>query len=1279
MADKEVIVRVKVEGLSAGAIEVQKLNVQFAQLNKEYKDLQKTVAANRGNATQDQITKLASLAAQMKDNKNAQADYTKTMNAADDSLNKMRRDLIILKDNYANAGAAARENMAPAILDLNNKILASEAAIGVHQRNVGNYPQFTQTAAGGLQQLTGVVGGTTGAIGDAVSSMATAGGAAGVFTVIIGALASAWNAANENVKKYLESADKLKYGGSGFQQDAGESLKDTTKRARGGVTEGNRLESEAKNRLTLNQYNTEEEKKQLELQILEGQQMQKDNRDLLTSLGKNRDLGTSIKDQVGWKLKYRELLKEEEKLNDSKLEKETEWEAMEAKLTQQREIVSSLESTKADKEKASIEAATIANKLVKEKTEFLDNQIVNINAIAEMTATQEVVEDKVNGLLKEKNTILKEYEADQIKINKLERAAEKDGKSALKDKTDAQKEYSKNVKAAFESETALAKLQAGGNIEAQKGALKLRYDQEVQMEGTTNTQKLLLKKQYELEIIKLDQLALANYESEQNKKKASLNTKYILDLKDITLNEEQKSAIRNKYNSDIESIDKDIADRRKALLQKSLTDDVNITNEVNQQRLKAQQKYQDDLAKLEASKKETVKAKSDLKAQFDADLKEVEEYNKKRVHLVDDLQSQLEAEEAKGRGPSGADPEKIAAIQAQMNAEKKAIQDANDQKISIQKKYNEAVKALDLKFTSNKAEYDKKKAELDASLKDELSSITDANSMKLTIQKKYENDVKAVQAKKLDKSESDKEIAVITDRLTVQLAKVKEYEKDIDEIDKKTLADKKETAKKSLDEAIKAIEKEKKAIIDAKKGTGEDLNTNQLYELEKETQSKILALRTDFVDQSAKLDADYYAKKTAALEQQLATDLELTEGNAQAQEDIKKKYTEDVLQINADAAITAQNALLAEVEAVKAAEEQKRQFKIASGEWDKERLIIDEANKLQIMEATNQSQFDIQRIKLQQQHDAEVTAAKKTGADVNLINQKYAALNAQITKAEMATKLSVVADFAGVLSDVLGKNTAAGKAAAVAQATINTYLAASQALATYPPPFSYIAMAAAIITGIMNVQKIIAVDTTIKSTGGAKTPAGYAEGGKIKEGVTIRKSDEDNTINIVGTEADKTTGGKITSGIPVKTATKDDKLIAVNDTETVITDEQMKKLGGPDAMAAAGVPGYFKSYKASEPAKVMPQLGSGVINNLKFPGFVNGGFIGSQPPTIQTGGFNMNELNNLMLSMRQNIESIDTKSDAINSRVDRLQVIQDVNKLNLAQKELTVINQTSRI
>lgn len=104
----------------------------------------------------------------------------------------------------------------------------------------------------------------------------------------------------------------------------------------------------------------------------------------------------------------------------------------------------------------------------------------------------------------------------------------------------------------------------------------------------------------------------------------------------------------------------------------------------------------------------------------------------------------------------------------------------------------------------------------------------------------------------------------------------------------------------------------------------------------------------------------------------------------------------------------------------------------------------------------------------------------------------------EIDKAETAAKIEnaqKISALLGGLSDVMGRETAAGKAFAVAQATIDTYLAAQkayQSMAGIPvvgPTLGAIAAGVAVAGGIKNVKSIMAVKTPAGSGGGASAPS----------------------------------------------------------------------------------------------------------------------------------------------------------------------------------------------
>jgi len=106
---------------------------------------------------------------------------------------------------------------------------------------------------------------------------------------------------------------------------------------------------------------------------------------------------------------------------------------------------------------------------------------------------------------------------------------------------------------------------------------------------------------------------------------------------------------------------------------------------------------------------------------------------------------------------------------------------------------------------------------------------------------------------------------------------------------------------------------------------------------------------------------------------------------------------------------------------------------------DQEKQLIDLENQ-KIIDEENfiaQGELDKERnaIKLEQ----ELANAEKTGADTQLIKDKYAKMDKDIDNAVMQNKLSLASQTFGQLATILGENSKAGKAAAIAQATIDTY------------------------------------------------------------------------------------------------------------------------------------------------------------------------------------------------------------------------------------------------
>ena len=179
-----------------------------------------------------------------------------------------------------------------------------------------------------------------------------------------------------------------------------------------------------------------------------------------------------------------------------------------------------------------------------------------------------------------------------------------------------------------------------------------------------------------------------------------------------------------------------------------------------------------------------------------------------------------------------------------------------------------------------------------------------------------------------------------------------------------------------------------------------------------------------------------------------------------------------------------QVAFQEKVAAIEAEEEAKR----------REAKAMDLENQRAIEEENITSDFERETLRLEQQYQMEVAAAEKVGADVTLIEAKYAQSREKREKELVNAKLQMTADIAGQISNIMGQESAAGKVFALAQATINTYLGASKAIAQ--GGIWGVAQAAIVIAaGLKQVASIVKVKEDVPKTNTSVRK--YAKGGQI--------------------------------------------------------------------------------------------------------------------------------------------------------------------------------------
>jgi len=166
--------------------------------------------------------------------------------------------------------------------------------------------------------------------------------------------------------------------------------------------------------------------------------------------------------------------------------------------------------------------------------------------------------------------------------------------------------------------------------------------------------------------------------------------------------------------------------------------------------------------------------------------------------------------------------------------------------------------------------------------------------------------------------------------------------------------------------------------------------------------------------------------------------------------------------------------------------------KYADAEAEKRRKISEERTQIQaktladINKKEEKSQnylFDLQAQAFAKQLELD----KKEKERIKQLNE----YRVQAVKDGLQTISNLAELFAGKSEKQQKRAFQVQKAVNIANAVIDTYKAANTALASSPPPFNYIAMAAAITAGLVNVKKIASqqFQSSSSSSGGGGTPS----------------------------------------------------------------------------------------------------------------------------------------------------------------------------------------------
>ena len=410
--------------------------------------------------------------------------------------------------------------------------------------------------------------------------------------------------------------------------------------------------------------------------------------------------------------------------------------------------------------------------------------------------------------------------------------------------------------------------------------------------------------------------------------------------------------------------------------------------------------------------------------------------------------------------------------------------------------------------------------------KTEKANIAERNKNNEDGQKKADELAKkALEQKKADldaqiKLETDKENTskenlkrILDERMNLELSN-----KELSEAQKEVI--RQEYAKK-LDEAVKADEDKRKKQREA------DLDAMIQLEIDKaNTSREELQFIMDARMQEELSNAELSESQKEVIRQKYAKQLD---DAIKADDEKRKKDKQDKLQKDLDDAKGDFDQTLAAYQALQT------ELTTSTNYSEQERVQLRKAYADQVLAIVdNQFQAETQRIENKYGefsrfdsafYDEQTTALNNQNSQLEQLRKSNAISEDEFNKRSAANskakreldrleeksqqdKVGLIGDALGQLSNIVGKDTVAGKAFAVAKATMDTYqsaVSAYKSLAGIPvigPALGAIAAAAAVASGIATVKKIVAVQVP-NAPGGSggsvpTTPSGPASGSAPK-------------------------------------------------------------------------------------------------------------------------------------------------------------------------------------
>ena len=181
-------------------------------------------------------------------------------------------------------------------------------------------------------------------------------------------------------------------------------------------------------------------------------------------------------------------------------------------------------------------------------------------------------------------------------------------------------------------------------------------------------------------------------------------------------------------------------------------------------------------------------------------------------------------------------------------------------------------------------------------------------------------------------------------------------------------------------------------------------------------------------------------------------------------------------------------------------------------------LVADYELKKALGEATYQDQLDVfdKSRELERQN---ILARKHSQAELDAFDKQTATQKIALERQVQDEKLNILNEGINAAIEIVGRESAAGKALAIAQAVMNTYTGATRALKDVPYPFNFVAAATTLASGFLSVKKIMA--TPLPNNAGAGIGAGVSMTAPVTPQLPQAQTTNlsQSTINDIGNQA----------------------------------------------------------------------------------------------------------------------------------------------------------------